>query len=120
MGFDGPNFYNLVASFDTKHTYHSLKKLLNQIEADHGRSIGEAKFSSRTLDIDILYYDNLIDKEKNIPRSEITKFDFVLRPLCDLMPGHIHPLTLKTHYTMLNSMRFQKMIVKQIDNMILK
>ena len=55
MGFDGPNFYNLAAFFETKNDLVSLKKLLNDIETQNGRSLGEVKFSSRTLDRDILY-----------------------------------------------------------------
>ena len=55
MGFDGPNFYNLAAFFETKNDLVSLKELLNDIETQNGRSLGEVKFSSRTLDIDILY-----------------------------------------------------------------
>ena len=85
------------------------------IETQNGRSLGEVKFSSRTLDIDILYYDDIIDEKKNIPRSEITKFDFVLRPLYDLAPGHIHPNTRKTHNKMLADNSYQKMIIKRIS-----
>ena len=115
MGFVGPNFYNLAAFFETKNDLVSLKKLLNDIETQNGRSLGEVKFSSRTLDIDILYYDDIIDEEKNIPRSEIIKFDFVLRPLYDLAPGHIHPNTRKTHNKMLADDIYQKMIIKRIS-----
>tara|TARA_Y100000389_G_scaffold165284_1_gene169394 strand:+ start:426 stop:929 length:504 start_codon:yes stop_codon:yes gene_type:complete len=115
MGFEGPNFYNLAAFFKTKYDVVELKKILNQIETINGRSLDEVKFSSRTLDIDILYFDNLIDAEMNIPRGEITKFDFVLRPLYDLNPAHIHPITKKTHHRMINETAYQKMIVKQID-----
>ena len=61
MGFDGPNFYNLVATFSTNLDIGELKEALNSIERDNGRSLGEVKFSSRTLDIDILYYDELVD-----------------------------------------------------------
>jgi 2-amino-4-hydroxy-6-hydroxymethyldihydropteridine diphosphokinase len=115
MGFDGPNFYNLVATFRTNHDVVELKRILNAIERDNGRSLGEVKFSSRTLDIDILYYDELVDVQKNIPRSEIVKFDFVLRPLHDLCPAHVHPITQKTHHTMINDTTYEKMIVNQID-----
>ena len=115
MGFDGPNFYNLVAYFETKIELKSLKKVLNEIESKNGRSLGEVKFSSRTLDIDILYFDNLIDTEMNIPRGEIVKFDFVLRPLYDLAPGHVHPKTKKTHNKMLADDTYQKMIIKKIS-----
>ena len=60
MGFDGPNFYNLVSCFETNQSVYELKNTLNEIENDHGRHFNETKFSSRTLDIDILYYDDLI------------------------------------------------------------
>ena len=115
MGFDGPNFYNLVAVFKTEYDVIKLKKILNAIERKNGRSLGEVKFSSRTLDIDILYYDDLVDIDKNIPRSEIVKFDFVLRPLYDLCPAHVHPITQKTHHTMINNTTYEKMIINQID-----
>ena len=115
MGFDGPNFYNLVASFTTDLEIDILKETLKNIEMDNGRSFGEVKFSSRTLDIDILYYDDLINENMNIPRCEIIKFDFVLRPLYDLSPAHIHPVTKKTHHKMLNETQYQKMIINEID-----
>ena len=115
MGFDGPNFYNLVSCFETDQSVYELKNTLNEIENDHGRHANETKFSSRTLDIDILYYDELVDVQKNIPRSEIVKFDFVLRPLHDLCPAHIHPITQKTHHTMINDTAYEKMIINQID-----
>ncbi len=115
MGFDGPNFYNLAARFETISDISDLKKQLNEIENLNGRSLGEVKFSSRTLDIDILYYDDLIDLGRNIPRNEITKFDFVLRPLFDLDPGHVHPQTRKTHNKMLTDDIYQKMIIKRIN-----
>ena len=115
MGFDGPNFFNLVAGFRTQHNIIELKKILNNIERENGRSLGEVKFGSRTLDIDILYYDELIDIERNIPRAEIVEFDFVLRPLHDLCPAHIHPITQKTHHTMINETTYEKMIINQID-----
>ena len=114
MGFSGPNFYNLAASFFTHYDLLTLKKKLNEIETLNGRSLGEVKFSSRTLDIDILYYDDVIDKNLNVPRNEITKFDFVLRPLYDLAPSHIHPETKMTHNKMLSDTIYKKMIIKKI------
>ena len=96
MGFDGPNFYNLVCSFNTTEDIYKLKEKLNKIELDHGRNLNETKYSSRTLDIDILYYDNLIlaDDKIKIPRKEIIEYDFVLRPLIDIDAEFIHPVLL--------------------------
>ena len=64
MGFDGPNFYNLAASFLTNLELVDLKNELNQMEFDRGRKKNEEKYSSRTLDIDILYFDDLVDKNE--------------------------------------------------------
>ena len=115
MGFEGPNFYNLAASFETDFDLCRLKQSLNEIETSNGRLSGETKYSSRTLDIDILYFDDLIDREINIPRGEIIKFDFVLRPLYDIAPAHIHPETKKTHYKMLIDNIYEKMIIKKVN-----
>jgi len=116
MGFDGPNFYNLVCSFETNQNIIKLKKELSIIEKNHGRSMNETKFSSRTLDIDILYYDDLIHKDENInlPRKEIIKYDFVLRPLVDIAPEFIHPSLKKTNREILNEFDIQKNIIKEI------
>ena len=96
MGFDGPNFYNLVCSFNTTKDIYKLKEKLNKIELDHGRNLNETKYSSRTLDIDILYYGNLIlvDDKIKIPRKEIIEYDFVLQPLIDIDAEFIHPVLL--------------------------
>ena len=76
MGFDGPNFYNLVCCFETSQDVVDLKNELSVIEKNHGRSMNETKFSSRTLDIDILYYDDLIYEDDNLklPRKEIIQY----------------------------------------------
>ena len=94
MGFNGPNFYNLVLCFETGESVYDLKNALNQIENNHGRLVNETKFSSRTLDIDILYYDDLVltDNKIQVPRKEICEYDFVLKPLVDLAPDFMHPI----------------------------
>ena len=84
MGFTGPNFYNLAASFDTMYDYNSLKVFLNQVESSNGRSLGEVKFGSRTLDIDIVLQ---IDENNDIlfESDEIQKYEFVSAPLKELI-----------------------------------
>tara|TARA_B100001123_G_C15273757_1_gene1011334 strand:+ start:725 stop:1231 length:507 start_codon:yes stop_codon:yes gene_type:complete len=117
MGFDGPNFYNLVCSFYTFLDLYNLKKNLNNLELDHGRSLNETKFSSRTLDIDILYYDNLIISNDiiKLPRKEILDYDFVIQPLTDLAPNFIHPEVKIKHKNILEKEDFEKNIIKKID-----
>ena len=55
VGFEGDNFYNLVAAFDTDIDVHELTPIFREIESRHGRvRDGQKKFSSRTLDVDLL------------------------------------------------------------------
>ena len=117
MGFDGPNFYNLVCSFNTTEDIYKLKEKLNKIELDHGRNLNETKYSSRTLDIDILYYDNLIlvDDKIKIPRKEIIEYDFVLRPLIDIDAEFIHPVLLIPNNKIEEKHDIKKHIIAKVD-----
>ena len=93
VGFSGDAFYNLVVGIDTTLPVGELAALLRDIEKDHGRVRGEKKFSSRTLDIDILTYDDHTAEIDGVqlPRDEILKHAFVLKPLVDLAPDAFHP-----------------------------
>lgn len=117
MGFDGPNFYNLVCCFETSQDVVVLKTELSVIEKNHGRSMNETKFSSRTLDIDILYYDDLIYEDDNLklPRKEIIQYDFVLQPLVDIAPEFIHPQIKKTNKEIMDEFNIEKNIIKEIS-----
>ena len=117
MGFDGPNFYNLVCSFNTTEDIYKLKERLNKIELDHGRNLNETKYSSRTLDIDILYYDNLIlsDNKIKIPRKEIIEYDFVLQPLIDIDAEFIHPILLIPNNKIEGKHDIKKNIITEVD-----
>ena len=117
MGFDGPNFYNLVCSFNTTEDIYKLKKRLNKIELDHGRNLNETKYSSRTLDIDILYYGNLIlvDDKIKIPRKEIIEYDFVLQPLIDIDAEFIHPVLLIPNNKIEETHDIKKHIIAKVD-----
>ncbi len=98
VGFDGADFINLVASIETMLQPLELKQFLNELEDRHGRARNVAKFSDRTLDIDILLYDDLylVSPLLKIPRAEILAFTHVLKPLVDLAPSLLHPACRKT------------------------
>ena len=117
MGFNGPNFYNLVSCFETDENIYDLKSTLNEIENNHGRHFNETKFSSRTVDIDILYYDDLVlsDDKIQIPRKEICEYDFVLKPLMDIVPDFIHPFHKISHKEIMNKIKIKKQIISIID-----
>ena len=99
VGFDGDNFYNLVVALETDQPVQQVAKVLRAIEDEHGRTREGPRFSSRTLDIDILLYDDLILNEGKLvlPREEISKNAFVLWPLAEIAPALQHPL-LKQSY----------------------
>ncbi len=93
VGFEGDNFFNLVACFTTDLTVGELNQSLKVIEDNHGRERSGPKFSGRTLDIDILTYDNLVGDIDGVqlPRDEITKNAFVLLPMADIAGNELHP-----------------------------
>ena len=93
VGFEGDNFLNLVIGVDTSETLDELNETLKSIEAENGRLREAEKFSSRTLDIDILTYgyEDLTERGINIPRHEILTYAFVLKPLADIAPDEMHP-----------------------------
>lgn len=93
VGFDGDNFINLVVGFNTERSLQDINNILNKIEKSCGRNRGEERFSSRTMDLDLLTYGDLVchDEHWDIPRSEITRNAFVLKPLADLAPNSLHP-----------------------------
>ncbi|MCO1333480.1 2-amino-4-hydroxy-6-hydroxymethyldihydropteridine diphosphokinase [Microbulbifer sp. OS29] len=99
VGFQGDNFYNLVVGLQTDLPVGQLALSLRGIEDANGRLRSGPKFSARTLDIDILTYDNLtgtIDGVK-LPRGEIVKNAFVLQPLAEIAPQAVHSVEQKTY-----------------------
>ena len=98
VGFDGEDFINLVARVETDMHPLALRQYLRNFEDQHGRKRDVPKFSDRSLDIDILLYDDLVlhSPKLQIPRAEILKFSHVLKPLADLEPDLIHPTELRS------------------------
>ena len=92
VGMMGDDFYNLVIRFKTNFTIETIESKLREIEYHFGRKRYQPPHTSRTLDIDLLLFGNLIDKKHNIPREDITNYSFVLKPLCDIEPDLIHPV----------------------------
>lgn len=93
VGLEGDNFFNLVVGFDTELSLIELDERLDQIEQDCGRKRGGERFTSRTMDLDLLLYGDMVrhDDKWDIPRGEIKSYAFVLKPLADLAPDLLHP-----------------------------
>ena len=98
VGFEGNDFINLVARIETDLHPLELRDYLRDLEDRYGRKRNVPKFSDRSLDIDILLYDDLVllSPVLEIPRAEIMKFSHVLKPLADLDPDLVHPVKLIT------------------------
>lgn len=92
VGFKGSDFLNLVVKIETSLDPDGLIDRLHGIEEMTGRVTGTKAFNDRTLDIDVLIYDDYIDLDLNIPRDEILMYGFVLEPLAELNPEGLHPI----------------------------
>jgi len=94
VGFEGARFYNLVAGFFTELPVSDIAKILSEIESNHGRTRNCKKFSSRTLDIDLILYGDAVLQEGKLtlPREDITRYAFVLEPLAEIAPNRKHPV----------------------------
>lgn len=98
VGFDGDDFLNFVVKFSTDHDVKSLDAVLDDIEESCGRDQDSPRFAPRTLDLDLLLFDDVVMNSGDIrlPRREILKYAFVLAPLADIASGVRHPETGKT------------------------
>ena len=95
VGFSGDLFYNLVVAFETGQSPQQVSAVLTRIEDAHGRDRRGGKFSNRSLDLDLLLYDDLVVDEPGLvlPRPEILDYAFVLRPLAEIAGDRKHPVT---------------------------
>jgi 2-amino-4-hydroxy-6-hydroxymethyldihydropteridine diphosphokinase len=102
VGFKGGNFYNLVVGFQTDLEILQLIKVLKQLEAEQGKINKDDKSAPRNIDLDLLLYGAKINETLNIPRDEICKNAFVLKPLSDLVPKLKHPVNGKSFQSLWN------------------
>ena len=93
-GFVGPDFYNLVAAFATDETPSAVAATLSTIEQQQGRVRHGDGLHGRTLDLDLLLYDDLVltGAGLTLPREDILRYAFVLKPLADITPEARHPV----------------------------
>ena len=94
VGFDGGDFLNAAAVIDSDLDPQGLNDWLHALEDAHGRDRSGPRFGDRTLDIDIVYYDDLVLEgtgNLQLPRPEI-RHAFVLKPLAEIAPCFIDPV----------------------------
>ena len=95
VGFAGADFVNLAVGLDTDLSPSELNDWLHALEDRHDRRRDVPRYSDRTLDLDIVFYDALITQgagHLQIPREEL-KHAFVLRPIADIAPDFRHPVS---------------------------
>ncbi|MCP4997093.1 MAG: 2-amino-4-hydroxy-6-hydroxymethyldihydropteridine diphosphokinase [Gammaproteobacteria bacterium] len=117
VGFDGAPFYNLVVGIDSDLSAGELLEQFRRIEADHGRIRGGGKLSSRTLDIDVLTYGDQVMKigKNEIPRDEIDRYAFVLRPLSEVAGDERHPVSGERYATLWGQFDQQSQPLKAVE-----
>ena len=95
MGFaDQDWFINTAVKVDTVLDPLKLLAALQSIQKQTGRRSRSVRFGPRTLDLDILMYDDQIIQlsQLTIPHPRMHQRRFVLKPICDIDPDIIHPV----------------------------
>ena len=95
VGFDGPAFLNNAVAIETDLDLDTLDAWAHALEDRHGRDRSGPRFSDRTLDIDVVFYGDLIVEgpgHLRIPRPEL-KHAFVIKPLADIAPDFVDPVS---------------------------
>ena len=98
VGFDGPEFINLVLGFSTALPLDSVIARLRAIETQCGRPRYAPKWASRTMDLDVLLFGDLVEKttEYTLPRPDLLKRPYMLGPMAEIAPDVVHPTAGKT------------------------
>ncbi len=123
IGFTGDLFYNCCIGVQTILEPNELLKIILKIEKEGGRIRNKSKRnSSRTIDIDILFYEDqsIISKNLKIPHPKLHEREFVIKPLMDIAKGKIHPVLNKSVLEISHGLKGLKgfKAFKEVDNKI--
>lgn len=90
---DQPWFLNCALELETQLPQGELLNVCQKIEKDLGRT-GKGKLEPRTIDLDILFYDDVVISTENLklPHPAIQNRLFVLEPLSQIAPQLVHPV----------------------------
>ena len=100
VGFDGPDFLNAAAIVRADLDVYALDAWLHELEAMQGRARSAERYASRTLDIDIVFYDEIVlaatpGSRLQLPRPEL-QHAFVLQPLAQIAADFRDPVSGRT------------------------
>lgn len=98
VGFEGEDFINLVVGFTTHDALPHVRERLQQIEARCGRPREAPKWAPRSMDLDILLFGDEVRNEPGLvlPRPDLLRRAYMLKPLLDIAPDRVHPTLGKT------------------------
>ena len=98
VGFEGDDFINLVVGFTTSDPLTEVRCNLQQVEALCGRPPNAPKWAPRTMDLDILLYGDTVSTEPGLllPRPDLIKRPYMLKPMADVAPEVVHPTLKRT------------------------
>lgn len=112
VGFAGDPFYNLVIGFSTEQTAEQVQATLRAIEDAQGRDRTAPKFGPRTLDLDLLIFDDRVGEVagKPLPHPDILQYPFVLGPLAELAPAERHPVLGQSYAELWRQMQLREAV----------
>jgi 2-amino-4-hydroxy-6-hydroxymethyldihydropteridine diphosphokinase len=98
VGFSGDDFINLVVGFSTADPVAEVRRQMQLIETGCGRPPSSPKWAPRTMDLDILLYGQLLSNEPGLilPRPDLVRRPYMLKPMADIAPTVTHPTLHKT------------------------
>jgi 2-amino-4-hydroxy-6-hydroxymethyldihydropteridine diphosphokinase len=93
-----PEFINKLIIINTEKSPFEILEIIHKIENNLGRKREINQYNSRTIDIDILFYNNFIINTNNltVPHPLLHERKFVLATLLEVCPNFIHPVLLKS------------------------
>lgn len=102
------HYLNMVWELEASLTPYELLSLFMRIEESLGRERKkEIRWAPRTLDLDILFYDDWViqDSALIVPHPRLHERRFVLEPLAELTPNFVHPVLGSTIWTILSGLK---------------
>lgn len=98
VGFAGEDFINLVVRFTTADSLVDVRRKLQSVEALCGRAPDAPKWAPRSMDLDILLYGEIVSDEPGylLPRPDLVKRPYMLKPMADIAPDRVHPVLRRT------------------------
>ena len=93
-GFEGQDFINLVAGFETSLDAVKLTQTLKTLEKKMGRESNQRGMHDRVIDLDLILLGDLIAQDQgiNLPSNDIENYLFVLEPLAQIAKEPLHPV----------------------------